>query len=184
MKANISILFAIALLLCCKNHAQSSKNIKNKKPIAERKHEIKGDLSMVFAPAGYGSLNAEYEYLHKAKKSIGGRLEFITAYLDLYLIAPALVGFHRWYFGNDSNQHKGFFIDGGLKAMRGHDDPSSIPSNNTFTDFGIETTFGVKLIGKSGLLLQLQLGASGQFRFSKYSPKVLPVLRAYVGYRF
>ncbi len=155
----------------------------DKKPIYERKHEIKGGaIKLLAGPIFEGT----YEYIKSKDFTFGTSLLVNLSDNDWpenFSITP----FARFYF-QESKEYgaKGFFVEGFGKFSTGEDFGSE-DAYNTQKDYAVGAlglSLGKKWINKSGFVFEILVGAGRTLGGPDQAPVAFPRADMFIGYRF
>ncbi len=180
------ILLLLILLAISSSVAQE----KAKKPIGEKKNELRIDMVKLLAVP---SLEIEYERILSTWSSTGGFIMYGDGDGDLER-KFRIGGFYRGYFTqNKEYGTKGFYAEiltgyyEGDEYLLTYFDFNDDPYNEVdFSYNGLEAGFklGYKWVNKTGFIIQADLGISrGLFR-SEYSPENFLLGGVKIGWRF
>ncbi len=178
-----SYIFTLVFLISFVSLAQDETTTE-KKPIYERKHEIKGGaIKLLAGPIFEGT----YEYIKSKDFTFGASLLVNLSDNDWpenFSITP----FARFYF-QESKEYgaKGFFVEGFGKFAVGNDNYNDYDTESTKDDYAVGAlgiSLGKKWINKSGFVFEILVGAGRTLGGPDQAPVAFPRADLFLGYRF
>jgi len=153
----------------------------SRRPVAERKHEVKiGAIKLLAGPI----LEGTYEYIQNKDFTFGfsvlANLDNRNDYPEDFSVTP----FARFYFQETKEYGaRGFFVEGFGKYSTGRYDYDSYDQDKKYTAGGLGIALGKKWINNSGFVFEILAGA-GRTIGTDSGPDVLFRGDFNIGYRF
>jgi len=149
------ILLIVLLTISTISFSQED-NDNERKPLSERKHEVRiGTIKLLAEIA-----EVSYEYINNSNSGFGVSMLYNLNKNSDYLEEFSVTPFYRFYFTSKEDfGAKGFFFEGHTKLATG-EDPIFNTNDGKHTDFSVGFAAGQKWVNSNGFIVDLSIGLS------------------------